>query len=181
MEALIVDDQAKRRYDYFVLTISLGDQEPTGEWIEGASAEPSSTPDAVLRTAISRLTRSECDDLLWRLAQGEPRLALTFQRRLQELIGTPTPQDRPRRTVDELLMARDRLAKAEQRRKQQAAEVRHKQEMEALAGRETVTWTEVERLIETYQPKAYDSAVALLTQLADLAVYQGTQAAFQLN
>ena len=78
-------------------------------------------------------------------------------------------------------MARDRLAKAEQRRKQQAAEARHKQEMEALAGREAATWIEVERLIETYQPKAYDSAVTLLTQLRELAVYQGSQAAFQLR
>ena len=240
--------------DYFVLTISLGEEEPTGEWIEGgdwlaalaplrndillgdtralylawlanvgsaelvdelepplpaglgklttplnrlarfleidphllkaaaaASDDPSSTPDAALRAAVGRLTRSECDDFLWRLAQGEPRLTLTFQHRLQDLIGAPTPQDRPRRTLDELVRARDRLVKAEQRRKQQAAEARHKQEMEALAGRETATWTVVERLLESYQPKAYDSAVALLTQLRDLAVYQGTQAAFQLR
>ena len=47
--------------------------------------------------------------------------------------------------------------------KQQETEARHKQEMEALAGRETATWTEVERLPETYQSNAYDSAVALLT------------------
>ena len=51
--------------------------------------------------------------------------------------------------------------------------------MEALAGREAATWTEVERLLETYQSNAYDSAVALLTQLRELAVYQGTQVAFQ--
>ena len=134
--------------DYFVLTISLGEQEPTGEWLEGGdwlsaltplrndillgdnralylawlanvesaelvdelepplpaglsklttplnrlasfleidphllkaaaatSAEPSSVPDAVLRNAIARMTRDECDDFLWRLAQGEPRLS----------------------------------------------------------------------------------------------------------
>ena len=53
--------------------------------------------------------------------------------------------------------------------------------MEALAGREAATWAEVERLLESYQSKAYDSAVALLTQLRDLAVYRGSQATFQLR
>ena len=72
-----------------------------------------------------------------------------------------------------LLAARDRLVKAEQRRKQQAAEARHKQEMEALAGREAATWIEVERLLESYQSKAYDSAVALLTHCMNWQFTEG--------
>lgn len=38
--------------------------------------------------------------------------------------------------------------------------------MEALAGRETVTWTEVERLLESDRPKAYDSAVGVADPIA---------------
>ncbi len=144
-----------------------------------ASAEPQSTPDHALRDAIGRLPRCESDELLWRLAQGELNLGPQLLRRLHELIGAPAPVDRPRRTVGELLAARDRLEKEEQRKQQQAAEARRKAELEALAQREAAVWQEVDRLIKTYQPNAYRQAVALLLQLRDLANFKGTQPAFQ--
>jgi hypothetical protein len=143
------------------------------------SAERQATPDHVLAEAIARLPRSECDDLLWRLAQGELNLGPKLLRRLHELIGAPAGADRPRRTVGELLAGRDRLKKAEQRKQQKAAEAQRIQELEALAQREAAAWQEVDRLIQTYQAKAYDQAVALLAQLRDLAQYKGTQTEFQ--
>jgi hypothetical protein len=144
-----------------------------------ASAEPFATPDHVLRDTVARLPRGECDDLLWRLAQGEPNLRTQLLRRLDELIGAPPSADRPRRTVGELLAARDHLDRIEEQKRQKAAEARRKAELEALAQREPAVWQEVDRLIKTYQANAYQQSVALLLQLRDLADYMGTRPAFQ--
>ena len=143
------------------------------------SANQQSTPDHVLRDAIARLPRSECDDLLWRLAQGELNLGPHLLRRLHELIGSPEPVAQPRRTVGDLLAERDRLAKAEEQKQRRAAEAKRMEELEALAQREAAVWQEVDRLIQTSQAKAYGEAVTLLRQLRDLADYKGTQAVFE--
>jgi hypothetical protein len=46
-------------------------------------------PAPALEALIARLPRTECDAFLRRLAEGEPLLALKFNRRLQELAGPP--------------------------------------------------------------------------------------------
>ena len=46
-------------------------------------------PAPALEALIARLPRAECDAFLRRLAEGEPLLALKFNRRLQELAGPP--------------------------------------------------------------------------------------------
>jgi len=143
------------------------------------STDQQSTPDHVLRDAIAHLPRSECDDLLWRLAQGEINLGPHLLRRLHELIGSPDSVAQPQRRVGDLLAARDRLAKAEQQKQRRAAEAKRIQELEALAQREAAVWQEVDQLIQTSQAKAYKEAVRLLEQLRDLADYNGTQAAFE--
>jgi hypothetical protein len=143
------------------------------------SSDQQSTPDHVLRGALARLPRGECDEILWRLAQGELNLGPRLLRRLHELIGSPDPIEQPRRTVGDLLAARDRLAKAEQQKQRRAAEAKRIQELEALAQREATVWQEVDQLIQTSQAKAYKEAVRLLEQLRNLADYQGTQVAFE--
>jgi hypothetical protein len=47
-------------------------------------------PSPALDALIARLPRAECDAFLRSLAEGEPLLALKFNRRLQELAGPPT-------------------------------------------------------------------------------------------
>lgn len=144
-----------------------------------ASAERQATPDHVLQKAITRLPRDECDDILWRLAQGEVNLGPKLLLRLQELIGASASAAPPRRTIGELLATRDELAKVEQRKQQKAVLARRIKELEALAQREAALWEEVDRLMQSYQPKAYRQAAALLVELRDLAQYKGTQAKFQ--
>ncbi len=89
-----------------------------------------------------------------------------------------------RRTVAELLAARDalaeekslkaseRAAKEQARRDREQAEARTRQ-LDQLARRESAAWREVEQLIVTKKPKDYDRAVALLVDLHDLAVRSG--------
>ncbi len=75
---------------------------------------------------------------------------LSALRRLHEFVNTPATAGQPRRTVGELLVARDRLEKAEQRKQQKAAQARRMQELEALAQCEAAVWQEVDQLIQTY-------------------------------
>ena len=51
--------------------------------------------------------------------------------------------------------------------------------MEALALKAEETWTFAEQLITQSNARAYDEAVQLLVKLHDLAVHQGTEAAYE--
>ena len=53
-------------------------------------------PAPALDALIARLPHAECDAFLRRLAEGEPLLALKFNRRLQELAGPPARPRQPR-------------------------------------------------------------------------------------
>ena len=65
-------------------------------------------------------------------------------------------------------------AKREKRQKQDALK-KHKAEMMALAEREVETWRQVEALVGLKKTTSYDEAVQLLTKLAQLAEFRGTQ------
>jgi hypothetical protein len=94
------------------------------------------------------------------------------------------PRSSERRTVAQMLAARDALAEEESREAAEQAAIegarRVREEVKArnqyldqLAGREPATWREVERLITTKRPKDYDQAVTLLVDLRDLADRSG--------
>ncbi len=98
--------------------------------------------------------------------------------------GTGRTQAAGRRTVAELLAARDALVEEKSRksaekaagerarREREKAEARAKY-LDQLAQREPATWREVEQLIATKRPNDYDRAVSLLLDLRDLADRSG--------
>ena len=61
---------------------------------------------------------------------------------------------------------------AEARREREKRQ-RHKKHLTSLVGREEALWGRVEALITTSQPKKYDAAVEILTELPDLAASIG--------
>ena len=132
-----------------------------------------------LRQAIVRLPREICDDFLVRLAQGEPLLSVALNRELRTSIGSSPVQSMPRRTVAQLFGEAERLRTRARQRQAQEAEKGRIHGLQILAQNEARTWQEVEALIGKSQAKAYDEAVELLLKLQELAVFQGTQAAFQ--
>lgn len=88
--------------------------------------------------------------------------------------------DSKRRTVSQLIAARDALlaesmrsksekAAAERLLKEQQATAARAKHLDDLASREPAAWKQVETLIATMQPKSYDAAVALLVDLRELA------------
>jgi hypothetical protein len=143
-----------------------------------SSSEPIAISEQTIKQAIAQLSRSECDAFLLRLARAEPHLSVKFR---QELLGAiaASSGDRSNRTIQQLLdAAQNEQVEAEQRQRQ-AAEVQRIQELQALAGRETQAWDEVEALLQKPQAKTYDRAVQLLVQLRDLAQYRDRYSAFQ--
>jgi len=150
-----------------------------------AAAEASPEPKKALamdyRELIGRLPRAECDDLLARLAEGDPGVGLALRKRL----GAFQPQERPHsarpRTIQQLLQRAEQLEKAEKMRQAEAARQKHIAEMETLAAREAQVWKQVETLLDTGRKIAsvYDEATALLAKLEQLAVFQDTRDVFR--
>jgi hypothetical protein len=119
--------------------------------------------------------------------EGDVVLRAELAKRFREATA-PRDTDRlrasERRTVTELLAARDALAKEKSRRAaEKAARERARREREQaearaqyldqLAAREPAAWREVEQLIATKRPNDYDRAVTLLVDLHDLADRSG--------
>jgi len=132
-----------------------------------------------LRQAISQLAGEERDSFLLRLAQAEASLSAKLNRRLHQVAPLPKPEGVSRRTAGQLWRETKEYQERELRRRAAEAEAKRIRKLEALAKRESETWTQVFALIEQKKAKPYDQAVRLLVQLRDLATYQGEEAAFQ--
>lgn len=134
------------------------------------------------RILIAQLTRSECDDFLTRLAEGDANVGMVVRKRLSEFI----PEDQPltaadKRTLGDLLKRAGQLKEAEDKRQTGEARMKHIAEMKALAIRETQVWQEVDRLLENGGKTAsvYNEATALLASLQDLSEFQDTHDIFR--
>jgi len=128
---------------------------------------------------ISRLTRPECDELLLKIVNGEPGAVAALRKKLLSFEKAQTiPQTSPR-TFGELLKTAEKLRNAESKRQAEEKRKKHIAEMQELAKRETQTWQEVEKTLESgYTASNYDHATNLLDKLQQLADFQETQANF---
>jgi hypothetical protein len=153
-----------------------------GEALVNVAAAASSSPQALtaaqLRRRIAALSRAECDDWLLRLAQGkEAQLAPAFQRHL--LAGQPATAVTPgRRTAAELQALAEAEAKRIKKQQAAAAEAQRIRELETFAPKAEGSWTFVEQLIKQASGRSYEEAVQLLVKLHQLAIHEGTEAAF---
>jgi hypothetical protein len=126
---------------------------------------------------VSRLSRTECDDFLTRLANGDATAGMALRKRLDKF----SPQSQParnagKRSIGELVQRSHQLNEADKRQKAEEARMRHIVEMKELARREPHVWQEVDRLLETGQKSAaaYDQVTAQLDKLKQLAEFQDT-------
>jgi hypothetical protein len=154
-----------------------------GGYILTAAAQasaPIAVQDVNVDSAITRLTRVECNAYLARLARNEPYLSVALQRRLRQIAGGEAARPRQRRrTWGEIKAAAESLRREAERRRREEAEARRIAALKALAAREKEAWAQVYRLIEEKKPKSYDEAVSLLVQLKDLAVYENRLSGFE--
>lgn len=136
-----------------------------------------------IRAWLAKLPAGEKDDLLVRVIAGGTAVASEIIQRMRRERGSAgdTGKVAPkRRTVAKLLqeaeraadehrrVAAERKSQEKARREREAADARARH-LDKLAGSEPVLWKRVDDLIATKQPKRYDEAVGLLTDLRDLA------------
>jgi hypothetical protein len=133
------------------------------------------------RDLIVRLPRSECDDFLARLAEGDPGVGLALRKRLGAFLPRESPKPTERRTIQQLIRRAEELEKAEEKRQAEATRKKQVAEMKALATREAQVWQHVENLLDTGRKIAsvYDEATALLEKLDQLAEFQHTRDVFR--
>lgn len=159
----------------------------------GSDGEPPAEPSRnELARWIKGLPASDKDAYLLRFLaeEGDLLLRAELSKRFREVAMPKGARPAPvaeRRTVAQLLAARDALVEAKNRKaaertaKEQARLEREKAEARArylddLGRHEPATWREVEELIATKRPKDYDRAVTLLVDLRDLAGGSGRNA-----
>jgi hypothetical protein len=165
--------------------------------IEAAAADDAGAPPAgpthdELAAWVAARPEAEKNALLVRLAEDDAlsvrgELLRDFRqawKRSRSERGQPTATEVPRRTVGQLLAARDAIA-AERRRREEEQKARERERqareqarkraehLDALARREAAAWRQVETLIATKRPKDYDQAVELLKDLRDVAERAG--------
>jgi hypothetical protein len=156
-----------------------------------AASPPLATtePDpAAIRQWLAQLPVADKDDYLARLMTGQDgAIADELARRMRQgrdsTSGTGEVMAR-RRTVAELLAAGEQAADERKRiaaekaakekaRREGLARLARAQHLNGLAGKEPVLWGQVDELVATKLPKAYDRALELLVDLRDLAARNG--------
>ena len=155
------------------------------EHLVAAAAEQSALEEsepAGLSEWIAALPGEEKDRLLLNVAQGQDaEVGIRLLRRYRAAARNGTSKSAGTRTVRELLeraaglrenyeRERARRAEEEQRRREEAAAAAHAKHLDALAGQEAAAWEEVERLVSSRKPKAYEEALLLLKDLREVSV-----------
>jgi hypothetical protein len=140
---------------------------------------------AATRAWLGSLDVAQKDRWLVRVLEGDgARLRWELRKRLRDGLDDGAGREQEPRTAGSLVergreladqrMRQAKLERAERQRREAerraAARQRH---LDELAGREPELWTQVDELIATLKPKAYDEAVALVTDLRDLAERSG--------
>jgi hypothetical protein len=173
----------------------LGIDEDLIEVAAAASAPLKAGPSRnELAAWVRGLPANEKDDLLIDfLSESSERCRLELLQRFQRENAVAASHGAiERRTVKDLLTAA--RVRADERARQlsakRAADAARKKEkdkadralyLDHLAKREKAVWKQVEAYIQKRQPKDYDRAVLLLTDLHDLAVRQEDETGFQLT
>ena len=129
---------------------------------------------------VAQLTREECDEFLCRFAQGDAIAAgVELKRRLLSLVPCSPNVPGERCAFDALVERAEVLETKREERQKQETRKKHEAEMTALAEREAETWRQVEALVGLKKTNSYDEAVQLLTKLAQLAEFRGSQVAYR--
>jgi hypothetical protein len=155
-----------------------------GELLEAAAAgstgEAAAAPSrAEMSRWIKALPAADKDAYLLRFLaeEGDVPLRAELSKRFREATAPRKKgrarDDDGRRTVAQLLAARDALTEEKSRKAAERAARERAQYLDQLALREPDRWHEVGQLIATRRPKDHDLALSLLVDLRDLADRSG--------
>lgn len=141
------------------------------------SSDQQPEPALPLEDLLPKLSEAERQAFLLKLVRREPHVDLQLINRLRELAesqpsASPAPEQE-RRRYSELVEIAANVATKRKQQEQATAKKQRIKELEALAPKASHTWDRVLDLIQVKQAYAYDEATKLLTDLRDLAEYQG--------
>lgn len=142
----------------------------------GASDEP-------IERWVSLLSEAERNSFLVRVARGEPRVDIELLRRLRELGGNAGKQaaSPSRRSFASIRVAAEEIRQRRQEHERQEAERARLRRLEELSGRESALWEQVTLLIKQMTAKSYDEAVAILSDLREIAAHRGERKQFSVR
>jgi hypothetical protein len=150
-----------------------------------AAAEASPDPKDALsinyRDLVARLSRSECEEFLVRLAEGDASAGLALRKRLSAGLPREQYQTAGRRTLQYLLQRAGEIENTETIRRAEELRRKYVAEMKSLAAREPQVWQEVDLLLENGRRIAsvYNEATAMLEDLEKLANFQDKRDTFR--
>lgn len=153
----------------------LGAAAQLSQPLSAASAPSSKT----LRQAVAKLSRSDCDNFLVQILQGEENIGAQLRKKLQLHLPSADQPVPSQRTAGQLLEAARQAKEEEECLTKEAAYKEKVKSLQALASREPKLWDEVDTLLLESKPQNYNRAVTILSQLRDLAEYQKTLPEFQ--
>ncbi len=141
-------------------------------WIRGL---PEKDKDDLLLTAALNPSEQCRNELLqpFQLQNAPSTVSSTKRRTAGELLAAAHALAEERSRVQEAKRVADA---ARQKAKDAADRIEY---LKQLAKRTNTVWEQVESYIQKRQPKDYDRAVILLTDLRDIAVHQGSGSEFQ--
>jgi len=164
------------------------------EHLMAAAAEgsaPGRTEPSGLREWIAALPSDEKDALLTDVARcNDPRVGMKLLRRFRSQTSNDDGAEvHAARTVGVLLdrsevlrhaheAEQSRRAGRERQQRQKATAAARARRMDELVKRPTAAWRDVEKLVSSKKPKAYDEAVLLLEDLRDLGDREGEAKTF---
>ncbi len=138
------------------------------------------------RRVLEAMSGREKTELLLRLVDGDPHVAVELKNRLRA--SGPRPSAGLRTAGDLRARAavlrgeRERLRaeklEAERRRKEKDAQKARRARLEAVKRRGSAVWAQIEGEIERRNASGYDTALGLLADLEAIAAEQGTGADF---
>ncbi len=156
----------------------------------GAVSETPELSAETFRAALDGMADEEKTSWLYRLTQGDLRVATEIKSRVSEAVSSEFPSARTGfRTVSELRarareIRREREAAAAERREARRLESERRKEQERRARLDSLrlcgedVWQDIENEINRRDVSAYDRAVALISDLRTLAQEDGALDAF---
>jgi hypothetical protein len=131
---------------------------------------------------VTKLPIHERNAFLVRFARREPRVHIDLLTRLREVGqsgGALISTSQPRRSFAEIKSAARQQQQIRQQKEHEAAERKRLEKLDKLAKRQKEAWLEVAQNLAKRNASGYDTAVALLVELHDLALHRKQQEAFE--
>ena len=124
--------------------------------------------------AISKLSRSEADEFLIKIANAEPGAAAALRKKLRSFDKPAYEAQAKPRTIGELLERAEELEEIDSKRLAEKARKNYIARMKKLEKDEDQLWLSMERILRGgAKAKLYDEATEVLEKLHELAEFKG--------